>query len=44
MVYVLINGRLSKMILDKAFSGILDQGAGCLEVFEESVKDVCLVA
>ena len=28
------------MILDKTLSGILDQGSGCLEIFEESVADV----
>jgi hypothetical protein len=27
------------MILDKHLNGILDQGAGCLELFEDTVAD-----
>src|SRR5277367_2529684 len=37
-----INCRLSQMILDRVFNGVLDHSAGCLIVFDEQGPDVCL--
>ena len=31
------------MILDKSLNGVLDQGAGCLVIYEEAEEDVRMI-
>ena len=43
MPWTSTNRRLSQMILDRVFNGVLDHSAGCLIVFDEQGPDVCLI-